>query len=289
MSTVNSHCLYVYRLRRISLSAIPLLTMALTLFTSHTYAVTTKLTVSHSQDKQEFSEPATGGVQKPNTSNNLKSTTDKRWLLFYYLQPTPDLLSTELHRILPALKNASDKPFTYARYVGAVSQIMKANPDRVMPWIKEFNDADPELGELVLESAWRSKNENAMEYFLDINHAEYASKPPPSVADEPVTTPAGIHFYFGWFFATGDIEPIRQVATVLNDRSWDLGKGQTSNAAAKKLFGNANIGLEVLSRDHDLVVSHMRVLLEDTTLNEEATGWLSMHIDDAEYRKSKSK
>ncbi len=189
--------------------------------------------------KKEFNTMGTKGSDEPLSEPKaaLATLTDGKdlwqWMTYYYLFPTPDLVSAAVH--LLEKEGALDKESAIAPSASFLSRLFVQHPNRMEKWLADIKDLSAEHKSALLPLALRLTRTPAALAAAEatekdipvkdriITHANLAAD---KLDTFFISAPSDLDMLWGCFFATGDK---RYVKKIISTVSW-----------SKKLSGNIN-------------------------------------------------
>lgn len=196
------------------------------------------------------------------------------WMATYYQNPLPNELSSEFRRMLDG--GELEKVDFHPLLVGFLSQVMAQNPDRVRPWLIEFENLEPRKRSILLVAAWFSNTEPAKQYFRDRSLDEYLETRPQDILKLEVRAPETLDLLWGMFLATGSKEPVRRVVSALELAKYDGAleryktmsqtKQSREEAYLEATFKAAVWSLDTYGQQHPLVVEHCEEIYAENKL-----------------------
>ena len=149
------------------------------------------------------------------------------WMTFYYKNPSPNEFINWLQKLSSEglLKNEK-KQFPF---LGFAATVFKANPDKVLEWLKVIDSFPEEDRKTVLIALWLSDTQESHDALLDTFHKELLKGhnyfnfdmqlPPPSL-NEVDKYWGFLDIQWGRFLASGSKEPIVNIASILEFASF---------------------------------------------------------------------
>lgn len=134
-----------------------------------------------------------------------------QWVTYYYVEPTPERVE-EAVRFMEK-EGLLAKPTAVQPLVSFLGHIFRKNPDRIGPWVEEF-DYLPEGRKVIWQAAWFSgtpEGQKALkeaEPRLPEEDKKYLAAltllPAPDLLTLPIDSPAVLDMLWAGFQATGD-------------------------------------------------------------------------------------
>ena len=149
--------------------------------------------------------------EKPEEEKGEPKKEEKDWLEFYYESPTPD-------RFVEEMKNwAEDGTLqnhkAQAALIGFISQLMRANRDKIKTWHGELAGLDPK-DQIVLRAGLLFSRTGEADEILakSIGKRQLPeSERPPKILELALDKLATINLLWGFYYATGSDKPIRRI------------------------------------------------------------------------------
>lgn len=197
------------------------------------------------------------------------------WMMSYYQKPTPEKVSS---RLTSATKlGMFKKESAHPPIIVFLSRVMEQNPKLVAGWMKEFENLDEKQREVFLIAAWYSDTEASRNYFQEKQLQEYLENEPPDLLKLEMNTPSRLDMMWGYFFATGKIEPIRRIVSSLELAKYSGAMERYRDSKMKKdktealyevTFRAAMWSLESNCQQHSAVLKHCKTIYAEAELPE---------------------
>jgi len=206
------------------------------------------------------------------------------WVTDYYLDPKPD----EFAKNVQELENQGifEKENAQWPVVSFLSQVMAANPSQVGEWMA-FSETlnEPSIGALRL-AAWYSHTSTAKKYFHSKELTNYIQNEAPNILELEVNNPTVLDMLWGYFFATGEIEPLERISKALElskytDAVDSYKESQKTEEDKKNLylgvtFQSAMWSIESNCKNHPLVLEHFRSIFQAPKTPKSQSLWIGV-------------
>lgn len=225
---------------------------------------------------------------------------DQEWMQDYFSKPQPDRFVEQVKEITTEGLLKTSK--SHGLYLGFLSQIMAQNPTKVAAWLKEFENLDTVQREVLLSAAWYSDTEEARNYFKEKGLKDpYLAHRAPRILDTSADHPVVIDLFWGFYMATGKIEPIRKIVDSLALVKYNgaleryrekVRKNEKPSESEEKdanldfTFQTAVTTLQVNCREHPHVMELCQKIYSSGNLLQESSYWLSIILSGADRSKS---
>jgi len=146
------------------------------------------------------------------TSTNSNASSD--WVNSYYRNPQPERFVTEVRELSKA--GALSQEGAEAPMTAFLSRVMAQNPAQIAPWMSALSDLPEKDKATLYKSIWLSDTKAGKLYLKDHGLAIYLEKAPPDLLKMKLNSSSVLDTWWGYFFATGDAAPIRQVVSAFN-------------------------------------------------------------------------
>lgn len=191
------------------------------------------------------------------------------WLETYYVNPRPDELATNVHRL--SRSGWFDESGHTAVGIGFLSGVFAAHPQRVNGWLDQLADLPLSHRRLVAAALWQAGNPKGAELLKRFGERsvvrtevlELASRQSTPVADTLVVSSSSMNLQWGAFLASGND---RHVIAILDGMGND--RAALDLAARQSLAQNAalhprvlDICRDQLSRQPESVRAEIRAAL----------------------------
>ena len=128
-----------------------------------------------------------------------------QWVMHYYQKPQPEAFETRVRQMAQCNLLRSQEPVFLGR-------VLAQNPGRIAAWLDALQDLEEADRAVLSKAAWLSDAREARQWLEKMQIQEYAGKRPPDLFAGPRIITAGtLDEYWAWFFATGDIKPVRAI------------------------------------------------------------------------------
>jgi len=213
------------------------------------------------------------------------------WINSYYKSPSPNRFIPEVRDMVKegALKRKKSKLFIIA----FLSQVMRANPDKIEGWLEEFENIDDDQKSVLYASAWYSHTEQALRFFKQRKLHKYLEQPALDILALKVDNPSVLDMLWGYYFATGEEEPIRRIITAFDyskfagalekHKDSEKTKQQIDEIYWDVLFGAAMWSLDSNCRQHQAVQNICETILDSQDLSDIQNCWLQTVMHNVKY------
>lgn len=213
------------------------------------------------------------------------------WMTSYYKSPSPSRFIPEVRSLVKegALKRENSK----LPIIAFLSQVMRANPDKIESWLEEFENIDDDQKAVLYASAWYSHTEQALSYFKQRKLHKYLEEPAPDILALKVNNPSVLDMLWGYYFATGEEEPIRRIITAFDYSKFAgaLEKHKDSEKTKQQMdeiywdvfFGAAMWSLDSNCRQHQAVQNICETILDSKDLSDIQKCWLQTVMHNVKY------
>ena len=206
------------------------------------------------------------------------------WMMNYYLNPTPGKFIEQIEVLNE--KGIFEKENAQWPLVSFVSQLMANNPEKVKNWMI-FGETLGESGLATMRlAAWYSRTAEAKDYFKENNLSNFTDNPAPDILTLKVDNPTVLDMLWGYFFATGNIEPLERISTALELSKYtdaiDSYKDSEKTKEDKKnlylgaTFKSAMWSIEANCRNHPLVLDQFRSIFHHAETPKSQSLWIGV-------------
>jgi hypothetical protein len=211
------------------------------------------------------------------------------WVMHYYQKPQPEEFETRVRQMAKCNMLRTQEPIFFSR-------VMAQNPSRIAAWLDRLKDL-PEADRAVLQkAAWLSDTKEAEQWLAKMGINQYAGKHPPDFFKGPqIITPTTVDDYWAWFFATGEVAPVKAVVACFYAGAIqfpDVGAGPEGRPLPPKpdpddkvpfgvrmanyrVFEAAVWSSTSLAREHPLLLQHLKTIeSQSPDMNPKQKAWL---------------
>ena len=201
---------------------------------------------------------------------------DRDWITFYYVKPTPELFVTEVTKYFESGEIVQGGNNWTS--LGFFAKIIADNSQSIRPWFNDLAVLESPKLELLLQAASLSCDESVGDYLEENGYARenFSTQ---SILNYDVDSGETLDMLWGYFFASGELEPIRRIISALNFAD-DYGAAE-EHADSKKtteiteaimrdaVFQAATWSLEANCLEHPLVLQHCEEIINTELSNNE--------------------
>ncbi|MGF1531081.1 MAG: hypothetical protein ACFCU4_06945 [Puniceicoccaceae bacterium] len=206
------------------------------------------------------------------------------WVMSYYLNPTPEEFIEQVESLKE--KGIFENENALWPLISFLSQLMASNPGRVKDWLAHSDTLGDSTSEAIRLAAWYSKTDDAKEYFEEKDLNNYLENKAPDILEMEVNNPTVLDMLWGYFFATGKIEPLKRISKALElsryTDSVDTYKDSEKTEEDKKnlylgvTFQSAMWSIESNCRNHSMVLDHFRTIFHDSDTPKSQSLWIGV-------------
>ena len=143
----------------------------------------------------------------------------QEWMSFYYRTPQPERFVTEVREMSKA--GALSQENAEGPMTAFLSRVMAQNPEKIAAWMSDLSDLPERDKAALYKSIWLSDTKQGRQYLKDNGQVDFAKKTPPNLLKLELDSTSVLDTWWGYFFATGDVAPIRQVVSAFNYSKYD--------------------------------------------------------------------
>ena len=214
-----------------------------------------------------------------------------QWVTGYYQRPDPKSVPARIRRMSELGILTTDRPEANTMFFG---QIMKANPDRIAPWMESLAGLPEKDLQPLHKAVWMSNCDEGRKWLADQGLTELAEKPGhPFFTGGPIALePYHVDMLWEWFFATGDEAPIRVIVSYFNMLPEDPGEtdlpqrptpgGDRATYLRKMIGGTSVWSASSLASRHPRLLEILKKLQNRPDLPDRGGKWLGRVIEIAE-------
>jgi hypothetical protein len=220
-----------------------------------------------------------------------------QWVMNYYRRPDPETVPARIRR-LSELKMLEKRPHPQA-FEMFFGQVLRANPDKIAPWMNELGDLPAADRKVLHQALWISQTDQGKQWLREHNERELAER-----AGHPLTTgaplvlePYHLDMLWEWFFATGDKAPVQQIVGKFNLLANDPGEdrlpdkpppGSDRPTVLRFAIGGAAVwSASSLATSHDKLLAILKEIEKDPKLPPRAGAWLKRVLQIAKEDRAK--
>ena len=199
-------------------------------------------------------------------------------MTFYYRNPQPDRFVSEVRKLSRA--GALSAPNARSLMAAFLSRLMADHPEKIAEWMAALADLPDNDKRILNEAIWYSNTDAGKAYLRERGlHVPGPGMPllAPDMLQEKIESPVVLDQLWGYFLATGDETPVRQVVSALNYYQY-VGATVGSNTSPRTphgeprayyegIFRTALLSLDHHCRQHPRVREICHRLLEGGDLN----------------------
>lgn len=202
------------------------------------------------------------------------------WLENYHSNPSPEKFVDEF------LQFGEDGHLSFESdawvFVGFASVLMKNSPEKIKSWLDALGVAEKRRFPRLMYAALYSGTEEGKAY---VNALGIDSELP-DLFDLRAETAEELDIFWGAFFASGDIRPIRKIVSAFrfsehsgaaeNFKNSKQTEEDKEAAYLDAVFQSATWSLESNCNQHPLVLEHAETILRDKTLTTDEMTYLAI-------------
>ena len=206
------------------------------------------------------------------------------WVMNYYLNPNPEELIEQIEALRE--KGIFEKENAQWPLVSFLSQLMANNPEKIEEWMFFSETLDDSAIDAIRLAAWYSRTTEAKEYFEKKGLSNYSENKAPDILKLEVDNPTVLDMLWGYFFATGELEPLKRISIALELSKYtdaiDSYKDSEKTEEDKKnlyfgaTFKSAMWSIESNCRNHPLVLKHFRTIFYDNETPKSQGLWIGV-------------
>ena len=157
---------------------------------------------------------------KPKTKAALDAKSLSKWMMTYYQDPKPEQF-VEAVRVLSKINKLNDTSPNAKTDVSLMflGKIIENNPKQVPDWMDALSDLPKQDYSAIKRALWFAGTDPALDWLRNHGDSKLADGPRPLLLSSRAampTQPYHVDQLWGWYFATGDPEPVYRIAALFS-------------------------------------------------------------------------
>ncbi|MDU0354120.1 hypothetical protein RS130_09390 [Paraglaciecola aquimarina] len=206
------------------------------------------------------------------------------WLTTYYQSPNPEKFVTEVIKL--SQQGVLSDPKRQQSLAVFLGRILIANPNQTNQWLSALGTLNKKDTQTLYYTAWLADTKESKAYLQSVNAQSLLNSKAINYLEIDIKSPKTLDNLWSYFFATGQIAPIRRIVSALNyaEYSGALKAYKTSKqtnedkrkAKIDAIFQAARWSIGSNIKQHSKVAEICADILKNTQLTNNEELWLSI-------------